>query len=90
MYVDHIDGDGLNNAWVNLRDVSPAVNMQNRKCATRASKHQLLGVTENHKRFLAQIMVNKKYQYIGTYDTPREAHEAYLKAKRELHEGNTL
>jgi len=89
-HVDHIDGNPMNNAWGNLRDVSRSVNMQNRYAAPSTSTHGFLGVTKNHKRFLAQIRFDSKYRYLGTYDTPQEAHEAYLSAKRQFHEGNML
>jgi hypothetical protein len=90
LHVDHIDGDGSNNRWANLRDVSRSVNLQNRKAATAKNTNQLLGVTKNHKRFMAQISTAGCWKYLGTYDTPEQAHEAYIKAKRESHEGNTL
>lgn len=90
LHVDHMDGNHSNNKWGNLRDVSPMVNMQNRHGPTSRSAHGLLGVAANHKRFMAQIVVDKKYVYLGTHDTPLQANAAYLKAKRELHIGNTL
>lgn len=90
LHVDHMDGDHSNNKWVNLRDVSHMVNMQNRRKPAAGSAYGLLGVAANHKRFLAQIVVDKKYIYLGTHDTPLQANAAYLKAKRELHIGNTL
>ena len=42
------------------------------------------------KPYEACIKVNGKNKYLGNYSTPEEAHQAYLTAKRELHEGCTI
>lgn len=85
--VDHIDGDPANNRFANLREVTDSVNMQNRKGAQKNNKTGLLGVQSNHKRFMARIKVDDKHIYLGTFDTPEEAHAAYMQAKRKMHEG---
>ena len=46
------------------------------------------GVTERvypsgNAAYMARIMVGRKRIQIGTFDTPEEAHEAYMKAKVE-------
>lgn len=41
------------------------------------------GVSKSHKRFKASIRENGIPKYLGTFDTPEEAHAAYLKAKEE-------
>ena len=91
-HVDHIDGDGGNNAWKNLRDVTRSVNMQNRKHATKSSLTGILGVTfnRNRKKWVAQITINKVPKGLGYFETSEAAHLAYLAAKRQLHQGNTL
>ena len=38
------------------------------------------GVSKSGERFRAQIFVNKKPIYLGTYDTPKEAAVAYYRA----------
>lgn len=91
-HVDHIDGDGGNNAWGNLRDVTRSVNMQNRKRATKDSLTGILGVTFNRRRqkWVAQIALNNTSKGLGYFETADAAHLAYLKAKRQHHQGNTL
>lgn len=46
------------------------------------------GVSVNKNKFIAQIGVNGKKKYLGSFSTPEEAHAAYLKAKEE-HAKNT-
>lgn len=80
--IDHIDGDKLNNRISNLRDVPMSINMQNRYAVRRKSDLPM-GVTKNkYGRFIANIRV-------GTYDSAAEASEAFMRAKRLIHEGCT-
>lgn len=85
--IDHKNGIRNDNKWRNLRDVTRFINHQNQRKAQRHNKTGFLGVTQRGKHFPATITVNKKSCSLGTYLTPELAHEAYLKAKRELHEG---
>lgn len=89
-YIDHINSDRGDNRISNLRDVTQFVNMQNLRGPNVLNKIGLLGVTKKRKRFRAQIRSNGRYMTLGTFDTPEQAHEAYLRAKRELHEGCTI
>jgi len=76
--IDHIDQDKTNNRISNLRDVSRAVNVQN----TTARK----GYTITDGRYVVDILANGKRYSIGSYKTEEEAKNAYLSAKRVLHE----
>lgn len=89
--IDHIDGNPLNNSISNLRDVTRSVNVQNVKRARANNKLGLLGVSRNRNKFQAAIKTEDgKRHYLGTYQTPELAHEAYLSAKRKLHQGCTI
>ena len=89
--VDHVDGARTNNRWANLRIVTHAVNQQNLRGAKANSKVGLLGVDQRGSRFRARIKTEGgRPLYLGSFATAEEAHEAYLLAKRELHEGCTL
>jgi len=83
--IDHIDGDRTNNAISNLRDVTAAENGQNLKTARVDNKSGYLGVSKHQNKWKAQITVNGKRYRLGLFNTPKEASEAYLKAKEQLH-----
>ena len=88
--VDHINGVRDDNRWSNLRPATNAENQQNQRRAQSSNKLGLLGVTPVGKRFVAQIKVDWRQIHLGTFDTPEQAHDAYIAAKRRLHSGNTL
>jgi len=90
--VDHKDGNPQNNRFDNLRDVSTAGNIQNQRRAHDRNKSGLLGVSrlKGGGRWRARICTNGVNTLIGWYDTPEQAHEAYLDAKRKLHTTCTI
>lgn len=90
--IDHIDGDKSNDKISNLRDVEQYVNQQNERCARSNSKTGLLGIcwVASKGKFKAQIRIHPKRIHLGYFTTAEKAHEAYLKAKREIHEGCTI
>jgi len=88
--VDHIDGVKDNNAWNNLRAANRSNNMENQKRARVDNSTGLLGAICHGSKFKAKIQVKGQFHYLGTFDTSEEAHQAYIKAKRELHSFNTL
>ncbi len=90
--IDHINGQRDDNRLCNLRDVPKLFNGHNRHGPNRDNKSsRLLGVTRNGKSgWMAQITVNGKRIYLGTYRTADVAHSRYIEAKRELHAGCTI
>lgn len=90
--IDHCDGDKSNNRWSNLRDVPVQVNRQNRRSAERTSATQVLGVSVCARtgKFVAQITNHNRNVYLGRFKTAPEAHDAYIRAKRQMHAGCTL
>jgi hypothetical protein len=86
--VDHINGNRSDNIIKNLRLVTRQGNNQNLRSAKSNSKTKLLGACfhKRSKKFVAQIRENGKYKYLGLFDTALDAHNAYLKRKREIHE----
>lgn len=88
--IDHINGNCHDNRLCNLRDVTQSVNQQNLKKAKKTNKIGLLGVNSENNKYRAKICINRKSHDLGLFKSPSDAHQAYLKAKRILHEGNTL
>lgn len=89
--VDHINCVRTDNRFINLRNVPAAMNAQNIRSITKRNTSGFLGVCEiKPGRFRASVNMGRRSVYLGLFDTPQEAHEAYLNAKRLLHEGNTL
>jgi hypothetical protein len=93
-FVDHKNTDPSDNRWSNLRDATKLVNQENRRRAGKNNKSGFLGVSLNGKRWAATINTSDNgkrcHHYLGTYDTPEQAHAAYVAAKRRLHAGCTL
>lgn len=83
--VDHIDGDRVNNKWLNLRVVTRSENNQNVISARCDSTHGLRGVSRTNGVFFARIAVGGQVHYLGTFPTALDAHLAYIDAKRVLH-----
>lgn len=88
--IDHIDGNPANNQISNLRLASGRINSENRRGAYINSKTGLLGVSSHGHKYRASIGVAGEVRVLGYFRCPQEAHQAYIKAKRELHEGCTI
>ena len=91
-HVDHINGDPLDNRFVNLRDVTAAINIQNQRKPGTKNRSGYLGVSLNKKdgKYHAFICTNYQTKWLGRYDDPAVAYQAYLSAKRRLHIGCTI
>jgi hypothetical protein len=88
--IDHINGNRADNRIANLRDVTRVVNLQNRRKGIGRS-----GLIGAHwfspaNCWQSSIRVNGENIPLGYFKTPEAAHEAYMTAKRELHEGCTI
>ena len=91
--IDHINNIRNDNRLFNLREAIHMQNMQNQKTAMKSNKSTgLLGAyfCKKDNLYRSCIRVNKKLNHLGSFKTPQDAHQAYLTAKRQLHEFNTL
>lgn len=86
LFVDHIDGNGLNNQRSNLRICTRNENQQNRP-KNKNNKSGYKGVYWNTERgkWQADIMVDKKKVYLGRFDNVELAAKAYKDAALKYH-----
>lgn len=84
--LDHINGDKQDNRWSNLREATPQENMWNRTPRPQ-NKTGFRGVCWNRKarKWEAKIRLNGKSVYLGLFDTPEAAGNAYLTAAQDAH-----
>ena len=85
VYIDHIDGDGLNNRRSNLRLVNNSLNQLNRHSQVNNTSgyrgvylHKLSGKWE------ARFRIEGKNYYLGLFDTPEVASLAYEYKRKEV------
>lgn len=83
--IDHINGNKTDNRIHNLRVVTNGENQQNIHRPSANNKSGLLGVSRNKKRWKAEIRANNMREHIGTFDSPEQAHAAYMERKMDLH-----
>lgn len=90
-FIDHADGNKLNNKIGNLRNATKSETLCNREKNTRkSSKSKLKGVSldtrSKEKSYYATVYKNKKRVFYKRFNTELEAYEAY-KAKAIEHHG---
>lgn len=88
--IDHINGNRSDNRIENLRDVSQQLNRENIRGPQKDNASGYLGVHFAQNLWYAKVQHHGKTVYISSHKTPEIAHAAYVKAKREHHEGCTL
>lgn len=81
--VDHIDNDGTNDRIENLQLLTHRDNVGKAWARSKASRLPL-GVSRAGSRFMAQICDGSDRRYLGRYDTPEEAAQAYTRALDDI------
>ena len=84
LQVDHINHDGTDNRFANLRAVTSAVNQMNRSIASNNTSGQH-GVSWHirKKKWIAQIQVNKEMKFLGYFSKFEDAVEVRVAAEKE-------
>ena len=84
--IDHIDGCRTNNAWHNLRLATRSQNHCNRgPQANGTSGFKGVCFFKPRQKWRARLNVGYVEHHLGYFDTPEEAHAAYLAAAERLH-----
>ena len=84
--VDHIDGNGLNNQRSNLRQCSHQQNLHNQDIRIDTSTgYKGVHFNKESGKYRAQIAVNHKRHFLGSFADPAEAALAYDNAARKHH-----
>lgn len=78
--IDHINGNKTDNRIQNLRDCTNRENLSNTK---KHREGKLVGCSKVGNRYRAQIGMNWKTVYLGTFKTEKEASEKYQEALRK-------
>lgn len=85
-FVDHINGNKLDNRRSNLRLSSKSQNRCNtRTPISNTSGYKGVSWHKRQKKWHAQVKMNGKNHHIGYYDDPEKAHQAYLEKAKGLH-----
>lgn len=84
-FVDHINGNTFDNRKENLRIVSHAQNMRNR-CVQRNNRSGYRGVHRKKDGYwYAQIKINGKQEFLGTFKDPQQASLVYESRADEVY-----
>lgn len=81
--IDHIDGDGLNNARANLRIVTRRQNMNNIHGLTKTSRFPGVYWNSAVKKWQAYVCVGRVSKYLGVFSTQEASYavrNAYLES----------
>ncbi len=85
-FIDHIDGDRLNNAWQNLRNATKEENSRNRRMSSiNTTGFKGVSFRKDIGKYTAYINYKKLKKHLGVFDTPEEAYAAYCEAALKYH-----
>lgn len=84
--IDHIDGNPLNNKPENLRPANKSENACNTGLSVlNTSGYKGVSFNKRSGKWVAHIRKNQRGTWLGRYDTPEEASQAYAAAAATLH-----
>lgn len=82
--IDHINGNGLDNRLINLREATQAENTANAR-KKKTCKSGFKGVTAYRSKWVATVGKAGRKIHLGCFDTREQAHAAYCSAAKRLH-----
>lgn len=86
MEVDHKNGNGLDNRKKNLRLCTRAENSRNRgKSKNNTSGYKGVFYHIKARKWIAQIVCNRRKIYLGIFNDKKQAYVAYVKACDKYH-----
>lgn len=85
MFVDHIDNNKRNNNLLNLQVITPREN--NSKDTISSSKYTGVSWHKKSKKWVANIKIKGKCNYLGLFDCELKASIAYQKALKQITNG---
>jgi hypothetical protein len=84
--IDHIDLNKSNNKIANLRQSDSSQNSCNMAIpSTNTSGYKCVSWNKKTGRWMAKIQIRKKQIYLGLFDTPEAAYQAYCEMVPNLH-----
>jgi hypothetical protein len=84
--IDHINSDGSNNSWLNLREATWSQNSCNQKVGVpNLTGYKGVYYHRQNDCFTSQISVNRRTMHLGCFDTPEQAYAAYCAAADKYH-----
>lgn len=76
--IDHIDGNGLNNRYSNLRVCAHRENLRNqKKPASNTSGFKGVTYSKTKRKWLARVILGRKVMLVGKFTAPEAAARAY-------------
>lgn len=82
LFVDHINGNPLDNRKINLRECNHRQNIMNQKKQSRSTSSKYKGVSwrKAELKWVAQIGLSGKRKHLGYFNVEEDAARAYDKA----------
>ena len=85
-FIDHINGNILDNRLINLRYIDASGNSRNKRLK-QSTKSGITGVYISGKKFISMIRDETGYKkYLGTFNTAQEASDKYQEEYNKLME----
>lgn len=83
--IDHRNGIRSDNRWENLRLATNVENHRNKSIlSNNTSGYKGVRRTATPGKWTAAIKVGPKQTYLGTFDCPKKAHEAYMRETKKF------